>query len=133
VIGERLYVGSIHFNVTEKDLIELFTTIGPVRSAMVVYERTSNGDPGRSKGYGFVEMTTLEDAKKAIATLHGKEHFGRAIVVDTANPRGSTGGSNGGGGGGRRGGGGNGGGGGRHRYGNNSGGGYHRREQQYED
>jgi RNA recognition motif-containing protein len=105
----KLYVGNLSFNTTNQDLNDLFGEIGPVESANVVEDR----ETGRSRGFGFVEMTSKEDGDKAIAELDGKEVDGRTLKVNEAKPREDRGGRGGGGGGGRgRGGYGGGGGGG---------------------
>jgi len=91
--------------VTSEDLHEYFAAAGSVDSANVVFDR----ETGRSRGFGFVEMSTEDDANNAIAQFNGQEYDGRNMVVNEARPREDRGG--GGGGGGRRGGGGGGGGG----------------------
>lgn len=112
----KLYVGNLSYNVTNSSLEELFAQFGSIRSAQVIMDR----DTGRSKGFGFVEMSDDNAAREAIAGLHEKEHDGRNLTVNEARPREDRGG--GGGGGGRSGGGGYGGGGGGGRKG--GGGGY---------
>jgi uncharacterized membrane protein YgcG len=107
----KLYVGNLAFQTTSQELQELFAAAGTVESASVVEDR----DTGRSRGFGFVEMATKEEAEAAISQLNGKEVGGRALKVNEAKPR-----ENRGGGGGRGGFGGNRGGGG---YGGNRGGG----------
>jgi RNA recognition motif-containing protein len=109
----NIFVGSLPFKVQEADLKELFEAFGEVSSAKIINDR----ETGRSKGFGFVEMTDDEAAKKAIAELNGSEVAGRNIVVNQAEdkkPRDNSrsGGGYGGGGGNRGGGGGYGGGGG---------------------
>ena len=99
----KLYVGNISFDTTNQDLIELFSASGTVQSANIIEDR----DTGRSRGFGFVEMSSQAEAQEAIATLDGKEIGGRALKVNEAKPQQNR---NGGGGGGRRGGGGGGGG-----------------------
>ena len=110
-MGTRIYVGNLDYGVGDSDLEKMFAPHGTVQSAQVVMDR----DTGRSKGFGFVEMGSDEEAQAAIAALNGKEIEGRTITVNEARPRegGSRGGGGGGGfgGGGRRGGGGGGGGG----------------------
>jgi cold-inducible RNA-binding protein len=113
-MGKRLYVGNLTYGVNDSDLQQLFEQHGTVNSAQVVMDR----DTGRSKGFGFVEMGTDQEAQAAIQALNGKEHEGRALTVNEARPREERGG--GGGGGGR---GGYGGGGGRGGYGGGGGGG----------
>ncbi|CAN5730912.1 hypothetical protein BH18ACI4_BH18ACI4_26180 [soil metagenome] len=109
----KLYVGNLAFSTSSQDLQELFATAGTVESASVVEDR----DTGRSRGFGFVEMSSKEEGAAAIAEFNGKEVNGRSLTVNEAKPRENRGG----GGGGRGGfGGGRGGGGG---YGGNRGGG----------
>ena len=108
----KLYVGNLSFSTSEQGLTELFSEIGPVSSANIIEDR----ETGRSRGFGFVEMTNQQDGENAIAQLNGKEVDGRQLKVNEAKPqndRGGSGGGYGGGGGGRSGGGGYGGGGGR--------------------
>src|ERR1700726_4124904 len=105
----KLYVGNLAFTTSSQDLQELFAQAGTVESASVVEDR----DTGRSRGFGFVEMSSKEEGEAAIAQFNGKEVNGRALNVNEAKPREDRGGGNrGGGGGGRRGFGGNRGGGG---------------------
>ena len=110
-MGTRIYVGNLDYGVGDSDLEKMFAPHGTVQSAQVVMDR----DTGRSKGFGFVEMGSDEEAQAAIAALNGKEIEGRTITVNEARPRegGSRGGGGGGGGGfgggGRRGGSGGGG------------------------
>ncbi len=91
-MGRKLYVGNLTFNVTSADLEQLFAQHGDVQSAQVIEDRAS----GRSKGFGFVEMSSDEEARKAIAALNGQEHDGRALTVNEAKPRESRGGYGGG-------------------------------------
>ena len=110
----KLYVGNLSFNTSNTDLEELFASIGTVESASVVEDR----ETGRSRGFGFVEMSSKEEGERAIEELDGKEVDGRELKVNEAKPRenrtgGGGGGYGGGGGGGRGGYGGGGGGGGR--------------------
>jgi RNA recognition motif-containing protein len=125
-MGRKLYVGNLSYNVTDADLEQLCSQHGTVQSAQVIQDR----ETGRSKGFGFVEMGTDEEAQAAIAALNGQEHDGRALTVNEAKPkeerpRGGGGGGygGGGGGGGRREFGGGGGGGGRGGSGGGGGGG----------
>ncbi len=118
-MGNKLYVGNLAFSVDDAALQELFSAHGTVTSAQVIMDRMS----GRSKGFGFVEMGSQDEASAAIAALDGKESGGRTLTVNEAKPRedrgpGGAGGSRGSGGGSRGGygGGGGGGGGGRGRY-----------------
>jgi RNA recognition motif-containing protein len=116
-MGSKLYVGNLSYGVTSSDLEQLFSAHGSVQSAEVIADR----DTGRSKGFGFVQMGSDEEAAAAIAALHGQEHEGRALTVNEAKPREDR--PRGGGGGGGRGGYGGGGGGGRGGYGGGGGGG----------
>lgn len=120
-MGKRLYVGNLSYNVDGSELEQLFGQHGAVESAAIVTDR----ETGRSKGFGFVEMSTDDEAQKAITALNGQEHFGRALTVNEARPREERGGGGGGYGGGGRGrsGGGGGGRGGRGGYGGGGGGG----------
>ena len=127
-MGSKLYVGNLSYNVTSSDLEQMCNPHGTVNSAEVIQDR----DSGRSKGFGFVQMGSDDEAQAVIAALNGQEHDGRALTVNEAKPReerprGGGGGYGGGGGGGGRGGyggggsggggyGGGGGGGGRKRY-----------------
>src|SRR3954464_15530465 len=112
-MGSKLYVGNLSYDVNSSDLEQLFSQHGTVQSAEVISDR----DTGRSKGFGFVQMGSDEEAQAVIAALNGQEVDGRALTVNEAKPRedrprGGGGGGYGGGGGGRSGGGGYGGGGG---------------------
>ena len=109
-MGRKLYVGNLSYDVDSSQLEQLFGQHGQVVSAQVINDR----DTGRSKGFGFVEMSSDDEAQAAIAALNGQQHGGRALTVNEARPK------EGGGGGGRGGGGGYGGGGG----GRSGGGGY---------
>lgn len=100
----KLYVGNLSYTVTEEALRELFSQAGEVKEATLIMDR----DTRRSKGFGFVEMTTQADAEKAIQMFNGYDLDGRPLTVNIARPRVERGG--GGGGGGFRGGGGRGGG-----------------------
>lgn len=100
----KLYVGNLSYETTETELQELFSSHGTVTSVHLI----TDGASGRSKGFGFVEYSSDDEAKAAIAGLNGTELRGRAIVVNEARPKTERGG---GGFGGRRGGGGFGGGG----------------------
>ena len=82
-MGKKLYVGSIPFTATEEDLTNLFTTIGEVESVKII----TDPGTGRSKGFGFIEMATEEDAKRAIDDLNGKSFMERSIVVNEARPQ----------------------------------------------
>jgi cold-inducible RNA-binding protein len=105
-MGKKLYVGNLTYGVTDSDLQTMFAAHGTVQSAQVIMDR----DTGRSKGFGFVEMGSDQEAQAAIAALNGKEMEGRALTVNEARPKPE------GGGGGRGYGGGRGGGGGGRRY-----------------
>jgi cold-inducible RNA-binding protein len=91
-MGNKLYVGNLGYGIGDSDLEKLFTTYGSVRSAQVIKDR----DTGRSKGFGFVEMGSDQEAQAAITALNGKEIDGRTLVVNEARPK-----EGGGGGGGR--------------------------------
>jgi hypothetical protein len=100
LMGKKLYVGNLSYDVTSSTLEELFGQFGSVRSAQVIQDR----DTGRSKGFGFVEMGDDNSANAAIAGLNEKDHGGRALTVNEARPReerggGGRGGYRGGGGG----------------------------------
>jgi RNA recognition motif-containing protein len=107
-MGKKLFVGNLAFSTTGSDLESLFASVGTVESATVVSDRES----GRSRGFGFVEMSTASEASKAIQELNGRDVGGRQINVSEAKERESRGG----GGGGRPGGGRTGGGFGRRNY-----------------
>jgi RNA recognition motif-containing protein len=94
-MAKKLYVGNLTFDATDADLTELFSPHGQVQSAQVVTDR----DTGRSRGFGFVEMS--EGADAAIAALNGQDFKGRSLTVNEARPReaGSRGGYRSGGGG----------------------------------
>ena len=109
MVGKKLYVGNLTYRVSSSDLEQLFSQFGSVESAEVISDR----DTGRSKGFGFVEMGSDEEAQAAIAAMNGQQHEGRALTVNEAKPREDRGGGGGGGGRGGYGGGGGGGGGGR--------------------
>lgn len=94
-MGSKLYVGSLPYSTTEQQLSELFGQHGSVQSAKVITDRFT----GQSRGFGFVEMATDEEAQKAIAALNGTELGGRTLVVNEARPQEKR--SFGGGGGGR--------------------------------
>jgi RNA recognition motif-containing protein len=107
-MGRKLYVGNLAYGVKDSDLQDLFAAHGTVDTAQVIMDR----DTGRSKGFGFVEMSSDQEARAAISALNGKEVDGRNLTVNEARPKEEGGGGRGGGGGGRGGGGGYGGGGG---------------------
>src|SRR2546427_440622 len=106
-MSAKLFVGNLSFNITENDLQDAFAAHGTVVEANLMMDRAT----GRPRGFGFVTMSTPEEAQKAIEALNGKELGGRALTVNVARPREERSGG-GGGGGGRRGYGGGGGGGG---------------------
>ena len=78
----KLYVGNLPYQANEDSLKELFAEAGTVNSASIIMDKFS----GRSKGFGFVEMSSEEEAKKAIELLNGKDMEGRNIVVNEARP-----------------------------------------------
>jgi len=109
-MGKKLYVGNLPFSATDQSLLDLFSQCGTVDSANLIMDRES----GRSKGFGFVEMSSEEEAQAAINKFHGAELQGRPMTVNEAKPmaprenrgggaggRGGYGGGGGGGGGGR--------------------------------
>jgi RNA recognition motif-containing protein len=100
MVGKKLYVGNLTFQISSADLEQLFAEFGTVQSAQVIQDR----DTGRSKGFGFVEMGTPAEAQAAIQGLHDQEINGRRLTVNEAKPReprpGGGGGGYGGGGGG---------------------------------
>ena len=81
-MNKKLYVGSLSYDSTDDSLRDFFSEVGKVETATVIKDRTS----GRSKGFGFVEMSSEEEAKKAIETLNGKELDGRTVMVNEARP-----------------------------------------------
>jgi RNA recognition motif-containing protein len=85
----KLYVGNLAYSVSNKDLEELFSTMGQVQSVAVIMDKFT----GQSKGFGFVEMTNVEDASKAIEQFNDTELKGRNIKVNEARPRESSFGS----------------------------------------
>ena len=104
-MGKKLYVGNLSYGVTDGELQQMFEPHGTVQSAQVIMDR----DTGRSKGFGFVEMGSDQEAQAAIAALNGQEVDGRALTVNEARPKPEGGGGGrgrggygGGGGGGRR-------------------------------
>jgi len=104
-MGNKLYVGNLSYNTTGSDLEQLFSQHGTVQSAEVIADR----ETGRSKGFGFVQMGSDQEAQAAITALNGQQHDGRALTVNEAKPReerprggGGRGGYGGGGGGGQR-------------------------------
>ncbi len=113
----KLYVGNLSYDTTDKTLSDFFVAYGTVSSSQVISDR----ETGQSRGFGFVEMSTEDEAQKAIGGANGQSLNGRTLTVNASKPRESGGGGgsrSGGGGGGSRGGygGGYGGGGGNNRY-----------------
>ncbi len=96
-MGRKLYVGGLDYGVTDSALDQLFSPFGTVESAQVIMDR----DTGRSKGFGFVEMGSDQEAQAAIAALNGQQVDGRSLTVNEAKPREDRGGSRGGSGGSR--------------------------------
>ncbi|MFQ5805150.1 MAG: RNA recognition motif domain-containing protein [Phycisphaerae bacterium] len=96
-MGKKLYVGNLGYDVSTSDLERLFSQHGTVESAQVIEDRAT----GRSKGFGFVEMSSADEAQAAINALNGQDQGGRALTVNEAKPRESRGGGRGGYGGGR--------------------------------
>jgi cold-inducible RNA-binding protein len=98
----KLYVGNLSFNTSNQDLNTIFGEIGTVESTNIIEDR----DTGRSRGFGFVEMSSKEEGQKAISELNGKEVDGRELKVNEAKPQENRGGGGGrgdyGGGGGKR-------------------------------
>ncbi|OGY24263.1 MAG: RNA-binding protein [Candidatus Woykebacteria bacterium RBG_13_40_15] len=82
-MAKRLFVGSLPYDVTQEELQEMFAAVGTVESATLITDKFS----GRSKGFGFVEMSSDEEADKAVKELNGKDVKGRNIVVNEARPR----------------------------------------------
>src|SRR5512140_1605649 len=111
-MATKLFVGNLNHNTTENDLQDYFAQAGSVVSVNIMQDRST----GRSRGFGFVEMSSDEEAEKAIASFHQKDFQGRPLTVNVARPReerapgggggwrGGRGGGGGGGGGGYRGG-----------------------------
>ncbi len=101
-MGKKLYVGNLSYDVTDQALEQMFGPHGTVQSAQVITDKFS----GQSKGFGFVEMGSDQEAQAAINALNGQQHGGRALTVNEAKPRENRSGGGGrgpyGGGGGRR-------------------------------
>jgi RNA recognition motif-containing protein len=93
-MGKKLYVGNLSYEVDSSALEQLFAAHGTVQSAQIISDR----DTGRSKGFGFVEMSSDAEAQAAIAAKNGQDHGGRALTVNEAKPREDRAGSGGGGG-----------------------------------
>ncbi len=113
-MGRKLYVGNLNYQTDSSELQELFSQFGNVESAEIIADR----ETGRSKGFGFVQFSTDDEAAAAIEGMNGKEIGGRALTVNEAKPKENRGGGGGGGRGGF-----GGGGGGRGGYGGGGGGG----------
>jgi RNA recognition motif-containing protein len=99
-MSSKLYVGNLSFNTTTQDLETMFGESGTVESTNIIEDR----ETGRSRGFGFVEMSSKAEAQNAISALDGKEVDGRSLKVNEANPQEDRGGNNRGGYGGNRGG-----------------------------
>ena len=82
-MGMKLYVGGLAYQTTDKELEEAFAEYGPVVSAVVIKDR----DSGKSKGFGFVEMTEVKDGQNAVKEMNGKDLQGRSITVNEARER----------------------------------------------
>ncbi len=82
-MNKNIYVGNLSYSVTDQQLLESFSAHGAVESARVITDKFS----GNSRGFGFVEMSTQEEAEKAIEVLNGSEIDGRALNVNMAKPR----------------------------------------------
>ena len=91
-MGRKVYVGNLSYETSQADLEQMFGDHGTVESAQIIMDR----DTGRSKGFGFIEMSSDDEAQAAITALDGKDSGGRALKVNEAKPR-----TSGGGGGGR--------------------------------
>jgi RNA recognition motif-containing protein len=94
-VAKKLYVGNLSYGTTDSDLQGMFEEFGTVQSAQVIMDR----DTGRSKGFGFVEMGSDQEAQAAINALNGKDVDGRSLTVNEAKPREDRGGGRSGGGG----------------------------------
>ena len=92
-MGAKCYVGNLSFDVEDSDLEQMFAAHGSVVSAQVIMDR----DTGRSKGFGFVEMSADDEAAAAISALNGRDFKGRALTVNEARPRENRSGGRGGG------------------------------------
>ena len=93
-MGSKLYVGNLSYTATNSDLEQMCAAHGTVQSAEVIQDR----DTGRSKGFGFVQMGSDQEAQAAISALNGREQDGRALTVNEAKPREPRGGGSRGGG-----------------------------------
>ncbi len=92
-MGRKLYVGNLGYGIGNRELQQLFAAYGTVRSAEVITDRATK----QSKGFGFVEMGSDQEAQAAIAALNGKEVEGRTVTVNEARPKEGSGGGGGGG------------------------------------
>ncbi len=100
-MAAKLYVGNLSFNTSESDLQQMFEKVGSVVSSTIIMDKMT----GQSRGFGFVEMSSQDEANKAIAEFNGKDLDGRSLTVNEAKPREERSGGGGGGGYGRGGGG----------------------------
>ena len=92
-MNKKLYVGGLAYSVTDDQLQQLFAQHGTVESAKVITDKYTD----RSRGFGFVEMSTVEEAEKAIQALNGSQHEGRKLTVNISKPREERSGGGGGG------------------------------------
>lgn len=86
-MGKKIYVGNLPFTSTSDTLVEIFSPFGKISSSKIVLDR----DSGRSKGFGFVEMTNESEALSAITELHGSQYGGRSLTVNEARPQNAPG------------------------------------------
>jgi len=91
-MAAKIYIGNLSFNTTNQDLVDMFGEYGTVQSVNIIEDR----ETGRSRGFAFVEMSSNEEAQKAISALNGKEIDGRSLTVNEAKPREEGGGNRGG-------------------------------------
>jgi RNA recognition motif-containing protein len=91
-MNKKLYVGGLPYSVTDEQLQQLFSSHGTVESAKVIVDKYTD----RSRGFGFVEMSTEDEAQKAIQALNGAQHLGRSLTVNISKPREERGGGGGG-------------------------------------
>lgn len=82
-MGKKLYIGNLPFSATEDALAQSFSQVGTVESATIIVDR----ETGRSKGFGFIEMATDDEAQRAISQFHGADYGGRALTVSEARPQ----------------------------------------------
>lgn len=82
-MGSKLYVGNLPYKTNQEDLTQLFSKFGEVTFVRIITDKES----GRSRGFGFVEMSTLESAQEAIDSLHDKENLGRKLIVNIAKDK----------------------------------------------